>query len=176
MTNQFYAKPQLTIGQAVNEAKNKLVDFSGRSRRSEYWWCYLIVIIANFTVGFIPIFGSLITTLLGLAMIPLMFRRLHDTGRSGWWWGAGCILGVIVVISVIFSLMPYLKDIAYDEAAMEDPEFVLELMKVIFTNPFNLILFAVSFIYEIVLLVFTCLDSHPEPNKYGESPKYVIED
>jgi len=28
-------------------------------------------------------------------------------------------------------------------------------------------------IYEIVMLVFFCLDSDPNANKYGESPKYV---
>lgn len=75
--------PQLSIGEALKAACNKIFQFNGRSRRSEFWWTALVVIIIC------AITHDTISWLLNLLMIPITFRRLHNTGRSGWWWGAG---------------------------------------------------------------------------------------
>ena len=72
--------PQLSIGEALKAACNKIFQFNGRSRRSEFWWTALVVIIIC------AITHDTISWLLNLLMIPITFRRLHDTGRSGWWW------------------------------------------------------------------------------------------
>ena len=37
--------PQLSIGEALKAACNKIFQFNGRSRRSEFWWTALVVII-----------------------------------------------------------------------------------------------------------------------------------
>jgi uncharacterized membrane protein YhaH (DUF805 family) len=76
----------------------KYAQFDGRSRRKEYWMFTLInmliyVVIFAFTFG---ARGSLLTIafwifcfLYGIAAIipslAVSVRRLHDTGRSGWW-------------------------------------------------------------------------------------------
>ena len=86
MTNEKNALPQLKFGEAVKLAWSKATRFNGRSRRSEFWWTYLAVFLVTLIVSFIPIIGNIISVLFGLAIIPLTFRRLHDTGRSGWWW------------------------------------------------------------------------------------------
>lgn len=75
--------------------------FMGRARRKEFWLFYLATIIMGFAVGFIEGFFaglmgiewsdniSLLSILLSLILIIPTFavatRRLHDTGRSGWW-------------------------------------------------------------------------------------------
>ncbi|KIO50587.1 DUF805 domain-containing protein [Flavobacterium hibernum] len=73
-------------------------NFSGRARRSEYWYYTLATIIismllglvdfvSNLTIGLNPGMGitraiySLLVFLPGLAV---MVRRLHDVGKSGW--------------------------------------------------------------------------------------------
>lgn len=93
--------PQLSIGEALKAACNKIFQFNGRSRRSEFWWTALVVIIIC------AITHDTISWLLNLLMIPITFRRLHDTGRSGWWWGAGIIatygFGTIFVIDLGIS-------------------------------------------------------------------------
>ena len=80
------------------QALKKYADFSGRARRKEYWFFilfYLIILIVLMIVdGFVGTqlggagFGIL-TCIYALAMlIPALavtVRRLHDTGRSGWW-------------------------------------------------------------------------------------------
>ena len=77
----------------------KYACFSGRARRQEYWLFALFNIIAGIIIGVIA--GVLVSvtkvtafaflgTIYNLAvLIPglaVLFRRLHDTGRSGWWW------------------------------------------------------------------------------------------
>lgn len=78
----------------------KFADFNGRSRRKEYWMFILVGVIINiilsviehaigltFTVGPGAAIGIL-SSLFGLALlvpnIAAGVRRLHDTGRSGW--------------------------------------------------------------------------------------------
>ena len=44
-------RPMLSFGQAVNSALNKYATFSGRARRSEYWW----FMVFNWIVVFVAI-------------------------------------------------------------------------------------------------------------------------
>ena len=53
-----------------------------------------------------------------------------------------------------------------------DPDAIVEK----FTSPVVIVCSFVSLIAGIATFVFTLLDSKPETNKYGESPKYVIEE
>ncbi len=65
--------------------------FTGRARRKEFWMFILFYIIFSIVVGIVDsIIGSQVLTLiysLGLFVPSLAIgaRRLHDTGRSGWW-------------------------------------------------------------------------------------------
>ena len=72
----------------------KYVDFSGRARRKEYWLFYVGYIILSIIASIIDvILGTndygLFQGVLGLALLipslAVTARRLHDTGRSGWW-------------------------------------------------------------------------------------------
>ena len=94
------------FGEAVRTCFNKYVTFSGRARRSEYWWWILFTIIGQAVFGIVDrmLFGSQVVQvgemmveaqtgpiggIFSLAIllpgISVMVRRLHDTGRSGWW-------------------------------------------------------------------------------------------
>ena len=85
---------QLTFKEAVESAlKNNYCNFDGRASRSQYWWFYLFQIIVSVVLYCLsPILGSSVTTLATLINLALLlpalglcFRRLHDTGKSGWW-------------------------------------------------------------------------------------------
>ncbi len=98
------------------EALRKYADFSGRSRRKEYWFFVLFYLIIYLVLAIVDtvILGSegigLLTTLFALAMlipgIAVSVRRLHDTGRSGWW----ILIGFIPLIGVIVLLVFYFQD------------------------------------------------------------------
>lgn len=62
-------------------------NFSGRDARPEYWWFILANAIIATALNIVGL--DMISSLWSLAMlIPSLAagtRRLHDTGRSGWW-------------------------------------------------------------------------------------------
>ncbi len=91
----------------------KFIEFSGRSRRKEFWTFVLvnlgISIVLNALDGVIGLFG-IIATLFSLAIlipsIAVGVRRLHDTGRTGWW----LLLGFIPLIGLIVLIYFYVQD------------------------------------------------------------------
>lgn len=81
-----------------NQAFRKYAVFSGRSNRSEYWSFVLVWALIYISgaivlrVDFPDVIGGMIwvayMVYLFATLIPwlaLTVRRLHDTGRSGWW-------------------------------------------------------------------------------------------
>lgn len=179
MNEKVTKVPELGFGEALKQALNNIVRFDGRARRSEFWWCVLAVIIANIVLGFIPVVGGLCSILLSLAMIPLTFRRLHDTGRSGWWCGAG-IIGTIIGTGVIFYSMisgiglDSFMDLVSGEAL--NPNELGDSMIDSVNLPLMGFAYLIGIIYNIMMIVYMCLDSEPTANKYGPSPKYIAEE
>jgi uncharacterized membrane protein YhaH (DUF805 family) len=82
---------------AVRICLHKYADFTGRGRRSEYWWWVLFTVLVGLVAGIIDavlgtstvrgngLIGSLANLALLLPSLAVGARRLHDTGRSGWW-------------------------------------------------------------------------------------------
>ena len=166
--------PQLTLTEALEEAWSKIVQVKGRSRRSEFWWTYLALIIINCVCSFIPFFGNLVKLMVYLAMIPLTFRRLHDTGRSGWWCGAGIILNAIFIVALFASVYRILLGNGFS-TDVADYDTAIMILKMLFT-PTLIIIYIVTFVYSIIMLIFLCQDSQAHENKYGPSPKYKVEE
>lgn len=75
----------------------RYAQFAGRARRAEFWYFLLVNIGVSFLLGatdallgFVDDEGNgLLSSLYGLAVflpsLAVGTRRLHDTGRSGWW-------------------------------------------------------------------------------------------
>jgi uncharacterized membrane protein YhaH (DUF805 family) len=88
----------------------RYADFSGRSRRKEYWMFYLLFIIVYFVLGALMAMGApsidpmtgetsgggamatlggglLLLFVLGsfIPSLAVSIRRMHDQDRSGWW-------------------------------------------------------------------------------------------
>jgi uncharacterized membrane protein YhaH (DUF805 family) len=96
-------------------------DFSGRSRRKEYWMFTLINSLIGVAIMlpclFVPYtdFGRLMNYLiLGFGLVSALpswscsVRRLHDTGRSGWWMVFYMIpfIGLIVLVFLALDSEP----------------------------------------------------------------------
>ena len=101
-------KGRLSFTRAVMLGLDRSFDYKGRSSRAEYWWWILFYLGSSFAVAVIftmlsevlsgsedpgVVFAYVYTLILMLPYIALTTRRLHDTGRSGFW--------------CLFMLLPY---------------------------------------------------------------------
>lgn len=77
------------------------VNFNGRDNRPEFWWFALasFIVSAVLSVLTLEALGNLWSLAMFLPSIGAATRRLHDTGRSGWWQLIGLtIIGLIPLI------------------------------------------------------------------------------
>lgn len=94
------------------EVLKKYADFSGRARRKEYWMFTLVnfiimvlLVILEGLLGIVGVISGLYSLAVLIPTIAVAVRRLHDTGRSGWWFLlvfiplAGLILLVFFILS-----------------------------------------------------------------------------
>ncbi|MBF7020385.1 DUF805 domain-containing protein [Staphylococcus sp. 18_1_E_LY] len=160
------------------------VNFTGRSRRSEYWYTVLwhiivcipgILLLVGGVIGLIMglidnntsasgvsvlclIIGWIYLVVYGLAtLIPnyaLLIRRFHDTGRT-------MVMPIILfVFSIIINVVPSIINVQQSDNNNLTGSIIA------------LILYLVVFVLSVYQIVVCCLDSQRQRNKYGVSPKY----
>lgn len=106
----------MDIATAVRTCFSKYATFSGRARRAEFWWFALFNFLANIVLNIVDavVFGfghgmmsggaqplsGLYSLAVLLPSLAVGARRLHDTGKSGWWQLLVFIplIGIIVLI------------------------------------------------------------------------------
>ena len=111
------------IGEAVKSFWSNYLKFKGRSRRSEYWWIQLFLVLTNLAVaaidlalmdgdvdrfiangggGNVGLIWILVTIVPALAVLV---RRLHDTGKTGWWALIGFVPLVGGIVLLVFTVL-----------------------------------------------------------------------
>lgn len=97
---------------AVRSVLTKYATFSGRARRSEYWFFALAYLIASVVANIIDqmigtqLFVYILALALLLPSLAVGVRRLHDTGRSGWW----ILIGLVPIVGFIVLIVFYVQD------------------------------------------------------------------
>ncbi|MDD6622695.1 MAG: DUF805 domain-containing protein [Bacteroidales bacterium] len=95
----------------------RYAEFEGRSRRSEYWWAYLM----TFILGIIPGVNYIAWLACIIPSLAIGVRRLHDIGKSGW----NLLLGLIPLAGAIILIIWFCQDgqVGPNEYG-EDPKYV----------------------------------------------------
>ncbi len=92
--------------------------FSGRAQRAEFWWFVLFNVIVSVVLSLIDrvlgttaganigILSSIYSLAVLIPSLAVAVRRLHDTGRSGWW----LLIGLVPFIGWIALIIFYVQD------------------------------------------------------------------
>lgn len=107
------------FGEAIQSCFRQYVGFSGRARRSEYWWFALFGLIVSIVANLIDtmlgtmsedtnvgVIGTIASLALLLPSLAVAVRRLHDTSRTGWW----ILIGLIPIVGWIVLIVFYVQD------------------------------------------------------------------
>ena len=174
------ASPMMVPVEAVKTCFRKFFDFKGRARRSEYWWFVLFVMIVSsvfnyggLLVPFLSFVGLFCSLLLIIPQFAVMTRRLHDTGRSGWWVLLLAICYLAALVSMAIMIAPYGSELLETTDGMVQAQMMADAFQ---SNPGVATVMSgcvlLVFLLMIITFIFTLLDSKWSENKYGPSPKY----
>jgi len=142
-------------------------NFSGRARRSEYWYFTLANIIigilltlvdtiSGFKLGNSGVLSSLYNLAIFIPGLAVSVRRLHDIGKSG---KLLLLTYGIMIVSVIAMLISGFSVFISGGASMNS-------LGVAFFAPL-LVIIGIS----IWMLILFCTEGEQGPNKYGFDPK-----
>lgn len=113
---------------AVKTCLRKYATFKGRASRSELWFwilfnwvlvmiCYQIDVMMAGGLNYLAASGMPVTNIINLLLLlPTMavcVRRLHDVGRSGWWF-----LLTFTVIGFVLLLYWYVRPSRNPESSL----------------------------------------------------------
>jgi len=172
----------MSFGEAIKSVFSKYAVFSGRARRSEYWYFYLFTFLVSLVLGCIPFLG-LLSFLWSLAIIipsiAVSVRRFHDIGKSGWNYLFFAI-PELLFFGYIFSFMFYaIKDLINAGINLSNfPDNTEAIGRIIGNSIIENGSLATFGIYLLLLIVSIVLwlvwftkDSQPGENKWGPNPK-----
>ena len=107
--------PSMSFVEAVQTCvAQKYATFGGRARRSEYWYYTLFSLLVSLVAsivggalfvhaeGDINILSALVSIALFLPGLGVAIRRLHDIGKSGWWYLIALVPFIGWIVLLIF--------------------------------------------------------------------------
>jgi uncharacterized membrane protein YhaH (DUF805 family) len=113
----------MTFSIALKTFWSKYATFKGRSRRSEYWFIQFFLVLTNLAAaaidfvlmngdverfiangggGIVGLIWILVTIVPALAVLV---RRLHDTGKTGWWALIGFVPLIGGIVLLVFTVL-----------------------------------------------------------------------
>lgn len=150
---EYYSKnikPRLSLDESVASVFRQYATFTGRARRSEYWWFVLWILI--------------VVAIFFIAQLVLLFFSIKSGSPLSYW--NSTFYMVYMSILSLFSLAMLLPYLAVTVRRLHD----------INKSGWNILLFAIPIIGSILHIVWMCQDSDISTNKYGVSPKYMCPD
>jgi uncharacterized membrane protein YhaH (DUF805 family) len=102
----------MTFMESVRAVLTNYVGFTGRARRSEYWWFFLFSFIVNVVATIIDsaLGLQLVTVIASLALLlpslAVAVRRLHDLDKSGWF----LLLAFIPLVGILILIYWFVQE------------------------------------------------------------------
>ena len=166
------------FGAAIKTCFGKYFVFSGRATRTEYWWFVLFVVVTSTLMAVVDslLFGSnpdetgegtrVLSSVFQLAVvIPMLaagWRRLHDTGKPGWY----LLLPMALSIATMVMLMTGVVAFSVLEQGVNDPE-ALRGPAALLGGTGILVVSILQLILSVLMIWWLTRPSENGTNEYG---------
>lgn len=170
----------MSFTESVKTCLSKYATFSGRAQRPEYWWFALFYVVAVFLFSLVDaqIFGvdptsgdsnGILTPLVQIALfLPLLgagWRRMHDTGRPGWYILLPMAVSLATTVFLFLGVVSFaaFENAGADPEALRGPAAVLGLTGL-------MALLVIQLVLAILMIWWLTRPSEPQDNAYGPAP------
>ncbi len=108
--------------EATKICLGKYVTFSGRASRPEYWWFVLLAFLVTLVLSVIdaflfgtdpetgestPILSSIFQLAIFLPALSAGWRRMHDSGRPGWYLLVPTGISALFILAIFFGIFAF---------------------------------------------------------------------
>jgi len=169
----------MRFGQAVAACFRKYVTFSGRASRPEYWWFVLFVILCSIVSSILDgvvfgfgtddepssgVFHKIVSLGTFLPLLAAGWRRMHDTGRSGWYLLLPLLATVVIFAALMLGVAGFADSAGSgEEAVQRAAESGLGLGVLVIGGLIQLVL-------TVLVLWWLTRPTAPAENAYGPAP------
>lgn len=172
--------PPMGFTESIRVCFSKFFTFSGRAARPEFWWFVLFAFVTNIILTLLDeqffglpgqnfVTGSPLSGIFGLVVFfPLLaaaWRRLHDTGRPGWWALMPIALNILGMVGLFSGILAF----ATLENRGADQDTLLSLATILGVNGILLVL-AAQFVMTVLLIWWCSRPGDPGVNAWGAPP------
>ena len=169
----------MSFGEAIKSVFSKYATFSGRARRSEYWFFYLFSFLVNLALSCIPFISALSFVWSLAILIPSLavtVRRFHDIGKSGWNYLFIVIPELFLIGYLFYFIFRVIKEMI--DAGFKfynitnNIEAIVDRIMLHGSDLHTLgILAFIDIAFTILWLIWMTRDSQPGENQWGPNPK-----
>lgn len=159
------ATKTLSFVEAIKACFAKYATFSGRARRSEFWWFYLLTCIPNWIMSYMFQWKMGVKAELESQAMSALFDQEKYDALMAQASSYDTIFYIVVGICGIISLALLIPSLAVWVRRLHD----------VGKSGHMLWLILLCGIGGLIPLFMCIADGKPEPNQYGESPKYKQE-
>ncbi|MDE2939761.1 MAG: DUF805 domain-containing protein [Chloroflexota bacterium] len=174
-------RPMMTIQESVKTCIRKYADFSGRATRAEFWWWLLATTLTSLAISAVDsfvgaisnaYFYSPLSTIFALAVLlpdlAVTARRLHDTGKSGWWQLVWVVVAILAVAPAVVGVVAGLAGLFSAGQDWDNWWANVSWLPIVAGIIVTLLIWIGIFVWWLVWMV---KQGQSGPNHYGPDPR-----
>ncbi|MBQ3806180.1 MAG: DUF805 domain-containing protein [Prevotella sp.] len=163
----YVSTPTLSFVQAIKNCFSKYCCFTGRARRSEYWWFAVLNYIWSGLVYYAVNYKLTVKADLESQVMEAVFDQEKMNALTAQAEAADSTFMMLMIVCGIVGLVLLLPGLGVACRRLHDIGksgwwLLLALVPL------------VNCIFAIVILIWTIKDGAKETNQYGPSPKYIL--
>jgi uncharacterized membrane protein YhaH (DUF805 family) len=150
--------------------KHLFFSANGRIGQKDFWIGFLILFVAGWVLGMIPLIGIFASLLMIYCWACLYSKRLHDFGKSGWLQLVP--FGVMVAAGVVAGVVGGASAITAAMSGQNDPAAAAAMLTGL--GGVALIMCLAMLVWLAFLLWVGLSKGTPGDNQYGPAPSAAV--